>query len=98
VPPDGRSANSTAELERESSEKDYKALFQDAVGKASKTLVVSTIQKMEQKTAESLGIRIARLKTERGKTMAMLSPSSLLQEAGSLIPGSESGEYFLNRL
>jgi DNA helicase-2/ATP-dependent DNA helicase PcrA len=98
MPPDSCFANSTAEPERESSRKKHEALFWDAVGKASKTLVVSTVQKMEQKTAESLGIRIMRLKTEQGKTMAMLSPSSFLQEAGSLIPGSESGEYFLSRL
>jgi DNA helicase-2/ATP-dependent DNA helicase PcrA len=98
MPPGDRSDNSTAELERELFGKDYQALFQDAVGKASKTLVVSTIQKMEQKTAEALGIRIARLKTEHGKTMAMLSPSSLLPETGSPIPGSESGEYFLTTL
>jgi superfamily I DNA/RNA helicase len=97
MPPVSCFASPIIELEREPFGKDYQALFRDTVGKASKTLVFSTTQKIEQKTAESLGIRAARLKTEHETTMAMLSPSCFLQEAGSLIPGSESGEYFLSR-
>ena len=97
MPPSNYFDDSLSALKKERLRKEYTALFWDALCKASDTLITSTIQMAEQEMAESLNICVARLKNEHGNTMAMLSPSFLLQEAGSLIPGSESGQQFLNK-
>ena len=98
MPPNGYFDESLSESTRESIKHEHEALFKDALGKTSKTLLISTIQKTEEERAESLKLHIVRRKKEHDKMMAMLSPSLFLQEAGNLIPGSESGQQFLSSL
>jgi len=65
---------------------------------ARQMLVLSGAQMAEPELAANLGLRAGRRKQRQGRLLAALSASPILPELDSLLPGSESGDYFLSRL
>jgi hypothetical protein len=59
----------------------------DTLSRATSELVFSYFQKADARTAEKLGMKVRRLRLERGSDRALLAPSSFLDEMGHAMPG-----------
>lgn len=83
------------EEERERELDVYRRVFYNALTKPAEKLILSTLQKADLEMAESLKMEVRRVRMIQGKRMAMLSPSTFIDEAGDAIPGAVSGEQYL---
>lgn len=69
--------------------------FANAVSKANEHLVISFFSKADLELAERSKMQVARVKSEDGKRVAVLRPSSLLAEAGNAAPATSGGQNLL---
>ena len=81
--------------ERERTMREQRRLFYSVVGKAKQKLMVSYSAQADLELAERTKMQVVRVRSEEGKRVAMLRPSSFLEEMGDARPGAIGGQALL---
>ena len=81
--------------ERERAMREQRRLFYSVLGKAQQKLMVSYFTQADLELAERTKMQVARVRSEEGERVAMVRPSSFLEEMGDARPGAIGGQALL---
>lgn len=85
----------STEEDREAALNKERRVFYNAAGKAGENLIFSFFTKSQLELAEKTKMQVTRIRSEEGQRIALVRPSSFLQEAGASCPTTIGGQAFM---